>query len=410
MDDIYVTKKIVKNNILPKFIIDAFFVDIKFNELNLLTHDYLSTSYNPNKLQFVIIANNFCNFKCNYCYEVHDEKEISQQKLDLLLSAIDNYHRQNKLTKVAIEWYGGEPLLSIDNIEYFTKKLNKYCNENNISVIYSMTTNGYLLSKEIVKKLLDLHINSFQVTIAGGSKLHNKLRPLKNGDATWDVIIYNLLEMSKLKRDFHVMVRVNFTYETLSDINELLDFMAENFDKDRFSVFFHHIADWGGQNKEYVIDDDLITYLQCDLIDMATRKGINVTRFFSMCMKFGHICYASMPYHFVVSWDGNLRKCTFDNKKDDYFNKVGSINKGYFEVNGYKNCNFVAPKFYYNEDCLKCDVLPICMNASCPKTNLKSGKGSCAMTKKLIDKIIESECKLYNQGSLTNISLVGLFD
>lgn len=53
----------------------------------------------------------------------------------------------------------------------------------------SMTTNGYLLTKDRAGKLLSLNLYSYQITVDGGAEYHDNLRVLKNGGPTWEKFI-----------------------------------------------------------------------------------------------------------------------------------------------------------------------------------------------------------------------------
>jgi len=392
-----------------KNFLNNFCVHDDADEINILSEDHLTRAWDPRNLFFICVINNFCNFKCNYCYEEHDKKEISQMTIDKLFEAIVNYHKNVKLNKIGIEWYGGEPLLSKDILIMFTNRLNKFCNENKVLPVYAITTNGYDLVPNVVDTFIDLGITSFQITIDGNENLHNRLRPLKNGGGTWSRITENLKYMASLRKNFHVMVRVNYTYETLEHYDELLDFMKDNFDNDRFSIFFHGISDWGGNSTDNatVVEDDIKTYIACEMIERTIQKGINITRLNTAFSRYGKVCYASIPNHFVVSSDGKLRKCTFDMPKFDYYNCVGDINSGVIAINRDKSSNFETPK-HYNETCLKCDILPVCMNMSCPKTNLYRELKDCTIDRVLIDKVYESKYRLIKSGNYSSTKLVGI--
>lgn len=386
-----------------------FCVEDDVDEINVLAADYLARCWDPQNLYFICVVNNFCNFKCAYCYETHDKQQFSASALDNLYQAIVDYHSKVNLKKIGIEWYGGEPLLSKDLILSFTKKLNSFCKMNDIETIYAITTNGYELTSEVATEFVELGITSFQITIDGAEYLHNKLRPLKNGSGTWSKIIENLEHMKTLDKLFHVIIRVNYTYETLECFDEFLDYFESHFDSSRFSLFFHGISDWGGDSSdsEMIVDESVKTYIACELIERTIKRGINVTRFNTAYSRYGRVCYASIPNHFVVSSDEKLRKCTFDMPEYDAFNCVGDISDGILNIDGFKLANFAAPKFY-NQKCLQCDILPICMNMSCPKTNLHREDRECSMDKRLVDKVYEAKYRLAQDGNLSLTTLTGI--
>jgi MoaA/NifB/PqqE/SkfB family radical SAM enzyme len=83
----------------------------------------------------------------------------------------------------------GEPLLNPDIFEMI-----RICKDNSKRV--GFTTNGMLLSEEIIRKLIDLKIDILGVSLAGTSaKTHNKFRQ----GTDFNFIISNLMKLSAIK-------------------------------------------------------------------------------------------------------------------------------------------------------------------------------------------------------------------
>lgn len=77
----------------------------------------------------------------------------------------------------------------VDNL---ASKIKKMCEENQVSLGYSLVTNGYLLTSEIVEMLIRNEILSIQITLDGLAKNHNQRRFLRNGDGSFDTILENI--------------------------------------------------------------------------------------------------------------------------------------------------------------------------------------------------------------------------
>lgn len=86
-----------------------------------------------------------CNLNCDYCWQHHNNsqdisKETIDQWLDFFLDPINNSPHK-------ILYYGGEPLLRMDLIEYSSKLMKALCKERGISPIKQhIFTNATLLS------------------------------------------------------------------------------------------------------------------------------------------------------------------------------------------------------------------------------------------------------------------------
>jgi uncharacterized protein len=85
-------------------------------------------------------------------------------------------------------WYGGEPLLAIDTIDYLTQEFLKLCGDK-VKYTAAMVTNGYNLNKDNVNRLKKLKVKRVQITIDGPKIIHDERRKLSNGKGSFDKII-----------------------------------------------------------------------------------------------------------------------------------------------------------------------------------------------------------------------------
>lgn len=67
----------------------------------------------------------------------------------------------------------------------------------------SMTTNGFLLTEDIIQKCMEIRLNELQVTLDGDKEAHNKIRNQK-GELSFDKILQNCIALTDAKsRYFH---------------------------------------------------------------------------------------------------------------------------------------------------------------------------------------------------------------
>ena len=126
--------------------INGFIIDSCINE----TEVYDKARHKIIKLQkventgYVIAVTTDCNARCPYCYEKGtDIIYMDRQCADKVINFIDRNYNGNIIN---ITWFGGEPLLNIEIINYICEKLV----ENNIKFISSIITNGYLFNDKLV--------------------------------------------------------------------------------------------------------------------------------------------------------------------------------------------------------------------------------------------------------------------
>lgn len=148
-------------------------------------------------LQLILLVHEDCNFRCTYCYEKFQKGAMSEKVafnvLNFIRKELEN-HRED-YDKIRLSWFGGEPLLNIKLIEFLGKEVLELAQKYHLEYEADITTNGYLLNTRAFKKLVDIKVTSFQITIDGTKEYHDKQRVLKNGHGTYDRIINNLLKI-----------------------------------------------------------------------------------------------------------------------------------------------------------------------------------------------------------------------
>lgn len=82
---------------------------------------------------FRISLGSMCNFNCTYCYEKNKKNKIIETEV---LNNILSYINKNIKETYSVIFFGGEPTLYMDKIEYFVS------NCKNKNTLYSIFTNG----------------------------------------------------------------------------------------------------------------------------------------------------------------------------------------------------------------------------------------------------------------------------
>lgn len=117
---------------------------------------------------------------------------MSKEKQDAIIlflrKNIKNY------TAISLDWFGGEPLLAMDAIEYISKHALEICRIAKKPLISSMTTNGYFLDCATFEKLSAYNLIDIKITIDGLKQTHDMQRVLKDGSPTFDKIIIIILK------------------------------------------------------------------------------------------------------------------------------------------------------------------------------------------------------------------------
>ena len=103
----------------------------------------------------VYLLNYKCNFACRYCYSAKGRSngELDQEKADAILLHFAKLRQGRSLTLSF--GGGGEPLLSWPLMRHLLEQAVSYGKEYHFECQFNMTTNGSLLTRDIIRTLKD---------------------------------------------------------------------------------------------------------------------------------------------------------------------------------------------------------------------------------------------------------------
>jgi uncharacterized protein len=279
-------------------------------------------------LNLFILPTEKCNFRCSYCYE---DYKIGKMKRPTIngIKALIKHRIEDGLKLLDISWFGGEPLLGYEIVEEISEfSTNLSFNYSDFEYKASMTTNGYFLKTDKWRKLCDLGIKSFQISLDGDEHTHNKTRHLASGDATFHTIWNNLIDFHNSNIVAEVILRIHFSPENYMMLGSLIDKVNKELSGDkRFKVYFKSIERLGGSNDASISTFDV---LQKTEISDSLYKQIDLDKFIVDLNTY--ICYASRANSFVIRANGDIAKCTV--AFNDQRNQVGYLNEdGSMKIN-----------------------------------------------------------------------------
>lgn len=350
-----------------------------------------SAKRNDSTLRLVIHTSENCNFRCRYCYLNFDDSLKRNISLNTQ-NGILNFIKKNlkNYTALHIDWFGGEPLLAIDAIEYMSQKIIDFCHKLKRPYTAVITTNGYLLTKENIYKLIKSRVKHFAITIDGLKEQHNNQRILKNGKGTFDKIINNLIYIrDNIKtQTLSISLRNNILIDAIDNIENYYNFYDNLFGSDsRFTLFIRTVKDMGG-NSVKSIKNKLISNEKTDfgLIYKRLSKIINKLKFESNYVDLnigGLSCYAKHKNRFTVGVDGSISKC--DEISDEL--AIGKLDiQGNIIIDEAKQIEWL--KEQKMEKCQNCYLSCCCLTDPCPKARIINREIFCPIKKSEIDGLI----------------------
>ena len=353
----------------------GFIVPEDLNEDKFLEYLFLRQKIHDKALVTYIMYSTSCNFSCKYCYEKgHNKIETMTEKT--VKNLIDWYaynFNSDAIPECHIILFGGEPLLFVDKFLYLLHTVKDLADKKNIKITTKIVTNGYLLSEQIINKLLAYNLVEVQITLDGLAPIHDKQRPLNNGKGTFDAIFGNLLKFSRLYKQIRFLCRMSFDHFNYSHVPELLNYIHNN-DQDHYiKPYFAHITQTFSQknspdsfcSQNVFSDDSDLAKCYSFLWKEAYKLGYNIPSFFTLgpCMFFS-------SHGFVIAPNGEIYKC---------LDMVG-VPK---QIVGYVSKPIHYKDLYYNivldeqvKFCLNtdCPYVPICGNGCVLESWLKYNK------------------------------------
>lgn len=228
-----------------------------------------------------------------------------------VISSIDRLisTRIPDLRTLDVSWFGGEPLLALDAIRHISTHIIRLARKQDaLRTAASMTTNGVLLTPEVLIELAELGCSSFQVTIDGPPSIHDRTRVDRNGKGTFQAIWGNLLGIKATHANVSVLLRIHYTPKTWQRLGPLLEMVREAFSEDeRYSVFFHPVERLGGKNDCHLATFDLS--LKDKVADML-KEQLGCPALLEDVSLRSRTCYAAHANSLVIRSDGTLAKCT----------------------------------------------------------------------------------------------------
>jgi uncharacterized protein len=167
-----------------------------------------------------------CNFGCGYCVQgehgadaAHMSPETAERVARWIESQIDHVGP----ARLGVTFFGGEPLLNMPAVEHIARRAHEIGAARGITVTLDLITNGLLLTPQVVDLLLPYGLSGIKVTLDGDRATHDRQRPLRGGQGTFDRILANLSAVAGRCR---IAIGGNVDADALADCERLLDRLA----------------------------------------------------------------------------------------------------------------------------------------------------------------------------------------
>jgi uncharacterized protein len=212
---------------------NGFVTDGRDHDRAALSSYLTQVSNDTSELNVTVLTTLQCNFACDYCFQGdHGDYNKFAEKMTLETASRVADWIERELDRVRPErfvmtFFGGEPLLNLPVMYYLAERLWAATSARNVTQVTSIITNGLLLTEDVVERMLPFGFKGAKITLDGDRDAHNRMRPLRGGQGTFDRIIDN---MRRIAGRCQISIGGNFDDTTFESYTALLGFLKEEFE------------------------------------------------------------------------------------------------------------------------------------------------------------------------------------
>jgi len=379
---------------IHKMLVDGrFIVPGSVDELALLKVRYQVSRCND-PLALTILPTLACNLACTYCYERPRKESMTKDTIEAVCAFVEERAKRERIKSFNVSWYGGEPLLAASTIWELSQRFLELGEKHSFRYNAGITTNGTLLTKEVVDNLLRYKVKRMQVTLDGPKEVHDARRPLKGGkESSFDAIMSGL---ANVIGKMNISVRINTDKKNAGaslDLLRLFDEKGWLGEDKKFHPYMASVSKLTEACAGVVPDcctiDDFFD-LSLDFCKACAGYGIpiktNILYHFPVTVKYN--CGAIALNTMVVNPSGAIHKCGLTVSEES--ESLGNVREPMDLVNP-NLLKWMSFDPFDVEGCRECEFLPICLGA-CPKRTIEgedpTQSNSCKYIKRNIDTIL----------------------
>ena len=209
---------------------NGFVVESRAGEREELEQYFRSMREDTDQLRLTVLTTLQCNFACDYCFQgdhgdynkfAHKmSMETAAQVVTWVAERLDTVRPE----KFVLTLFGGEPLLNLPVAYYLAEQCHAACEARGVVQHISVITNGLLLTPEVVDRLTPYGLQGIKITLDGDQPTHDRMRPLRGRQGTFDKIIENV---RKVAHKVSITIGGNFDESSWESYPALLDFLRD---------------------------------------------------------------------------------------------------------------------------------------------------------------------------------------
>ena len=328
--------------------------------------------------------NNYCNLACSYCFVDHTKAHMKEDTIDATVALIGKTAREHGVNDILVKFAGGEPTLTLPQMEYFYDRLTEEMADTGAYLHYAVLTNGTNVTSRFIEFVRRAPA-TVSISVDGYGDYHDKYRIFRtnerlpmvptstHGKGSWEVVNKNI---DVLRRNGIVpYINAMVGPKTSKGLPELAEWIFGSGMIGTIHVVRNIDDSWergahrARQYQQYCdqLAEDFERMFQ---VLEAERFHINLPRWMEIAeLTFDtpapDVCCGIGTDHIVIKHDGTLASCPMTVHEqtvipiDDLFKSA----KATFDA---------SPDRRGGSECLSCEWFKVCASA-CPVANERLG-------------------------------------
>jgi len=338
-----------------------FLVPKDIDEVGLFRDWAYRVKNDTSSIRATIALTSRCNLDCSYCFEKgymrQTPLDMSKETADNIVSWLKTFASKHDGQEISAYYYGGEPTLRVDLIEYISEELEARLKPLGIDNSFYMYTNGTILTDDLLRTIKNRKFQHLQVTLDGPRRIHNRRRGFKTGKGSFQIILSNIRRI--LSETYtKILLLVNFDQENLESISELLDIFVQEGVVNNIEFAFNPVfqTQFNTNHCDHFSLPEFEMYQAWKrLYKLTLQKGLSCKPLKIFQKGPCSFCRKS---HLIFAPNGDIYKCIGFLGKPEL--KVGNV-KDSFSKTFDKIEEQIALEPWNNPKCKNCAFLPLCL-------------------------------------------------
>lgn len=360
-----------RDALFAHLIAGSFVVDEDFDELAFIEEQY-NRERQRSQFLLTILPTFGCNLGCDYCFVGKKSGAMNRERQDQLIAFVSERFSSQQFPNMAVDWFGGEPLLALGAIEYLSQAFLDLCSRYDTGYSAQVITNGTMISDKAVEVMTHCGVDRLQITLDGLREIHDQRRPSKL--RVLSSFEQTILGLEKALSKFVIRLRINVDKHNLEDAWRLLEFFAAQGWLGTDKTFYPYLARISPftdacaavATEVCTIDEFQETNIQW----MKRLHDYGVPVAFQGLYQFPepklYNCGAIGSNGFIFNPNGEIHKCGL--AVDDSNEAIGMLGEE-LDVNHSNAAKWKEWSPFANPVCRDCEFLPSCLGG-CPRNQM----------------------------------------